>query len=122
LERLVSLRGEEALQYGSGQGHPELRERILDVMGPNRGTAHPDDVVCTTGSQQALDLVTRIFVDPGDVVVAEAPSYVGALGVFPAYQAGGVHVPMDDDGLVPEALEATLIRLRRAGRRVKLLY
>ena len=78
--------------------------------------AHPDDVVVTTGSQQALDLVTRIFIDPGDVVVAEAPSYVGALGVFRAYQADVVHVPIDADGLIPAALEATLAALaaRRA--------
>ena len=52
--------------------------------------------------------MTRIFVDPGDVVLAEAPSYVGALGVFRAYQADVVHVPLDDDGLMPEALEAAL--------------
>jgi 2-aminoadipate transaminase len=76
----------------------------------------------TTGSQQALDLVTRIFIDPGDIVVAEAPSYVGALGVFRAYQADVVHVPLDDEGLIPEALEARLADLARAGRRAKLLY
>ena len=122
LSRLVAERGTVALQYGSGQGDPGLRERILDVMAPQQIVAHPDDIVVTTGSQQALDLVTRIFVDPGDVVVAEAPSYVGALGVFRAYQADVVHVPMDDDGLQPEALAETLLRLRREGRRVKLLY
>ena len=122
LARLVRERGEVALQYGSGQGDPGLRERILDVMAPQKVNAHPDDIVVTTGSQQALDLVTRIFVDPGDVVVAEAPSYVGALGVFRAYQADVVQVPMDADGLSPEALSDTLDRLRRAGRRVKLLY
>jgi DNA-binding transcriptional MocR family regulator len=122
LSRLVAQRGMVALQYGSGQGDPGLRERILDVMAPQQVVAHPDDIVVTTGSQQALDLVTRIFVDPGDVVVAEAPSYVGALGVFRAYQAEVVHVPMDDDGLQPEALADTLLRLRREGRRVKLLY
>jgi DNA-binding transcriptional MocR family regulator len=122
LARLVATRGAVALQYGSGQGDPGLRERILDVMAPQRVAAHPDDIVVTTGSQQALDLVTRIFVDPGDVVVAEAPSYVGALGVFQAYQADVVHVPLDDEGLVPEALEETLAGLTRAGRRVKLLY
>jgi 2-aminoadipate transaminase len=122
LATLVRERGEVALQYGSGQGDPGLRERILDVMAPQRISAHPDDIVVTTGSQQALDLVTRIFVDPGDVVLAEAPSYVGALGVFRAYQADVVQVPMDADGLQPEALSETLDRLRRAGRRVKLLY
>ncbi|AEE47905.1 PLP-dependent aminotransferase family protein [Cellulomonas fimi] len=121
-QRVVATRGLQALQYGSGQGDETLREQILDVMRLEGIDAHPDDVVVTTGSQQALDLVTRIFVDPGDVVVAEAPSYVGALGVFRAYQADVVHTPIDADGLVPEALEATLTELAAAGRRVKLLY
>lgn len=120
--RVVAERGYQALQYGSGQGDEGLREQILEVMALEGIDAHPDDVVVTTGSQQALDLVTRIFVDPGDVVVAEAPSYVGALGVFRAYQADVVHVPIDADGLIPEALEQTLAALARAGRRVKLLY
>lgn len=122
LGRLVADRGTVALQYGSGQGDPGLREQIIQVMALQRVQAHPDDVVVTTGSQQALDLVTRIFVDPGDVVVAEAPSYVGALGVFNAYQADVVHVPLDDDGLIPAALEECLVHLERQGRRVKLLY
>jgi len=116
---LVTTRGPVALQYGSGQGDPELRELICTVMALEGIEASPDDVVVTVGSQQALDLVTRIFVDPGDVVVAEAPSYVGALGTFAAYQAEVVHVPMDDLGLVPEALEETLARV---GPRVKFLY
>src|SRR5690625_1693436 len=77
--RLLAERGAEALQYGSGQGEESLREQILEVMALEGVRAHPDDVVVTTGSQQALDLVTRIFIDPGDVVLAEAPSYVGAL-------------------------------------------
>jgi 2-aminoadipate transaminase len=122
LAALVRERGTVAMQYGSGQGDVTLRERILDVMAPQQVAAHPDDVVVTTGSQQALDLVTRIFVDPGDVIVAEAPSYVGALGVFRSYQADVVHVGMDAHGLVPEALESALERLTAAGRRVKLLY
>ncbi|WP_318782931.1 PLP-dependent aminotransferase family protein [Cellulosimicrobium sp. SH8] len=121
-QRLVATRGATVLQYGSGQGDETLREQILDVVRLEGIECHPDDVVVTTGSQQALDLVTRIFVDPGDVVVAEAPSYVGALGVFRSYQADVVHVPLDEHGLVPEALEETLARLAADGRRVKLLY
>ncbi|UCN14762.1 PLP-dependent aminotransferase family protein [Cellulomonas iranensis] len=120
--RVVAERGLVALQYGSGQGDETLREQILEVMRLQAIEAHPDDVVVTTGSQQALDLVTRVFVDPGDVVVAEAPSYVGALGVFRAYQADVVHVPIDEHGLVPGALDETLTALAAAGRRVKLLY
>ena len=106
------------MQYGSGQGDPTLREQICDVMRLEGIEAHPDDVVVTVGSQQAVDLVTRIFCDPGDVVICEAPSYVGALGVFRAYQCDVVHVEMDDDGLVPEALRAgDRRRPRRPARR-----
>lgn len=119
---LVAEAGTTTLQYGSGQGDPVLRELITEVMALEGIAASAGDVVVTTGSQQALDLVTRVFVDPGDVVVAEAPSYVGALGVFAAYQADVVHVPTDDAGLVPQALEETLARLAAAGRRTKLLY
>jgi DNA-binding transcriptional MocR family regulator len=122
LARLVAQRGEVALQYGSGQGDPVLREQIVGVMAPQQVRAHPDDVVVTTGSQQALDLVARVFLDPGDVVLAEAPSYVGALGVFRSYQATVRHVAMDGDGLVPDALLEALRRLQAEGRRAKLLY
>lgn len=120
--RLISQKGAVALQYGSGQGEEVLREQIVEVMRPQGIDAHPDDVVVTTGSQQALDLVSRIFLDPGDVVLAEAPSYVGALGVFRSYQAQVVHVPLDQDGLQPAALEEALVRLRAEGKRVKFLY
>jgi 2-aminoadipate transaminase len=120
--RVIATRGTTALQYGSGQGDETLRDQILEVMRPEGINAHPDDVVVTTGSQQALDLVTRLFVNPGDVVVAEAPSYVGALGVFRAYQADVVHVAIDEAGLIPAALEEALQDLARAGRPVKLLY
>lgn len=122
MSRLIAEQGEVALQYGSGQGYEPLREQITQVMELEGIKAHPDDVVVTTGSQQALDLVTKIFIDPGDVIVAEAPSYVGALGVFRAHEADVVHVPMDADGLIPSALDETLTRLRGEGRSVKFLY
>jgi DNA-binding transcriptional MocR family regulator len=122
MHRLIIERGEVALQYGSGQGDEGLRAHITEVMALEGINAHPDDVVVTTGSQQALDLVTTIFIDPGDVVVAEAPSYVGALGVFRAHEADVVHVPMDADGLIPELLESTLTSLATEGRKVKFLY
>jgi 2-aminoadipate transaminase len=122
VERVVVEQGTEALQYGSGQGDPLLREQICMVMSHVGITAHPDEVVVTSGSQQALDLVTRIFVDPGDVVLAEAPSYVGALGTFRSYQAEVRHVAMDEDGLVPAALSEALATLSAQGRRAKMLY
>lgn len=120
--RLIRDRGVSMLQYGGGQGTEELREMISEVMRPDGIRGHADDVVTTTGSQQALDLISQIFINPGDVVLAEAPSYVGALGTFRAYQATVVHVPMDADGLIPEALEAKIDELEREGRPIKFLY
>jgi len=120
--QLVSEDGLVALQYGSGQGIAELREQICSVMAIEGISAHPDDVTVTVGSQMALDLVTRVFCDPGDVVLCEAPSYVGALTTFASYQANVVHVEMDADGLVPAAVSAAIDACRAAGRRIKFLY
>ncbi len=119
---LVAHHGPVAMQYGSGQGVPELREQITEVMRLEGIEAHPDDVVVTVGSQQAVDLVTRVFCDPGDVVICEAPSYVGALGVFKAYQCDVVHAEMDADGLVPAALQQAITATRAAGKKIKFLY
>lgn len=122
LHELVITDGRRAMQYGSGQGEPVLREAICEVMGLEGITAHPDDVTVTVGSQQGLDLVTRLFCDPGDVVLCEAPSYVGALGVFRAYQCEVVHVAMDEHGLDPTALAEALAALAAAGKKAKFLY
>jgi 2-aminoadipate transaminase len=119
---LVLSNGPTAMQYGSGQGDPTGRDQICDVMRLEGIEAHPDDVVVTVGSQQAVDLVTRIFCDPGDVVICEAPSYVGALGVFRSYQCDVVHAAMDADGLVPDALRDAIASVRASGRRIKFLY
>jgi len=120
---LIRERGAVALQYGSGQGDVRLREQIAsEIMTPVGIAAHPDDVVVTTGSQMALDLVVRVFCDPGDVVLVEAPSYVGALGVFRAYECDIVHVAMDDEGLNPVALEEAIAHVIASGRRPKLIY
>ncbi len=119
---LVAKHGTEALQYGSGQGHPLLREQICEVMALEGIRANPDDVVVTTGSQQALDLISRIFIDPGDVVLVEAPSYVGALGTFKQYEAAVVHVETDENGLVPAALRDAIKSVRQSGRKIKFLY
>jgi 2-aminoadipate transaminase len=122
LNDLVLDRGVIAMNYAVAQGYPPLREQIIEVMRPVGIEANADDVVVTVGSQQALDLVTRIFCDPGDVVICEAPSYVGALGVFAAYECDVVHVAMDEDGLVPEHLDAAIASAIASGRRVKFLY
>jgi DNA-binding transcriptional MocR family regulator len=122
IDELVANNGATALQYAGAQGDPRLREQICDIMRLEGIEGHPDDVVITVGSQQAVDLVTRVFCDPHDVVICEAPSYVGALGVFKAYECDVVHAEMDRHGLVPEALRQAIGSVRAAGRTVKFLY
>ncbi|MEF2976374.1 PLP-dependent aminotransferase family protein [Subtercola sp. YIM 133946] len=122
MNRVMRDEGSVALQYGSGQGVPRLREHILEIMALEGIRGSVDDVIVTTGSQQALDLVTKLFINPGDVILAEAPSYVGAIGVFRSYQADIVHVLMDDDGLIPDALREAIAREKSAGKAIKFLY
>jgi 2-aminoadipate transaminase len=116
--RVLRERGPVALQYGAGSGQVGLKERLVDLMAEEGVAAGPDDVLITVGAQQALDLVGKLFIDPGDAVAVEAPSYVGALSAFAAFQPRYLQIPMDDDGLVVEELEAALA----AGERPKFLY
>jgi len=122
MDKVMAEQGPVALQYGSGQGVPELREQILEVMALEGISGSADDVVVTTGSQHALELFSKLFIDPGDVVIAEGPSYVTAMVIFNSYQADVDHVPMDEHGLIPGALREHIARLKAAGRRIKFLY
>ena len=119
---LIRRRGPQIMNYGTAQGEDRIREQICEVMALEGIEASPDDVIISCGSQQGLDLVTRTFINPGDVILAEAPSYVGALGTFASYQAHVVHVAMDDAGIIPEAFRAATVASRAAGRSVKFLY
>ena len=111
-----------ALQYGPTEGDARLRDELVRWMAKDGITVTRDQVLVTIGSQQGLDIVGRVFLDPGDVVIVERPSYMAALQVFRSYRAEMVGVEQDDDGLRPERLEETLARLARSGKRVKLLY
>lgn len=122
MQRVMRDEGARALQYGSGQGTPELRQHILDIMAIEGIRAGVDEIVVTTGSQQALDLVAKLFLNPGDVVLTESPSYVGALGIFRSYQAEVNHIAMDAEGMIPAALTERIQSLRAAGKNIKLLY
>jgi DNA-binding transcriptional MocR family regulator len=119
---LMADRSNQALQYSGGQGYPILREHVREIMGLEGIESNVDDIVITTGSQHGLDLVSSLFLDPGDVVLAEGPSYVGALGVFRARQAHIEHVYTDLEGISPEALNSTIERVQAAGKKIKFLY
>jgi 2-aminoadipate transaminase len=111
-----------ALQYGPTEGLAAVKECIAQVMAAEGMEVDRDEVLVTTGGQQVIDLVCKTLVDPGDVVVAEAPTYPGAVPTFCAYQADVVQVTMDRDGMRIDELEAVLKELDAAGRRPKFIY
>ena len=121
-QQMFAQDGATAMQYGGGQGLETLREQITDIMSLEGIHASAANVTITAGSQHALDLVTQLFVNPGDPILVEAPSYVGALSVFHSYQCDVHHVLMDQEGLIPEALDEAATQLERAGRPAKFLY
>ncbi|MEX2193851.1 MAG: PLP-dependent aminotransferase family protein [Thermoleophilaceae bacterium] len=122
-QRIAAESCAKALQYGPTDGLAEVKDCIAEVMEAD-GSPAPDrdQVIVTTGGQQVIDLVTKTFIDPGDVVIAEAPTYPGAVPTFSSYQANVVQVDMDSDGMRIDLLEETLDRLDREGRRPKFIY
>jgi 2-aminoadipate transaminase len=111
-----------ALQYGPTEGMRAAVDCVLQVMAAERTAVDREDVIVATGGQQVIDLVCKTLIDPGDVIVAEAPTYPGAVPTFGAYQADVVQIEMDADGMPIDELEAVLDRLAGEGRRPKFIY
>lgn len=106
---LVLKEGQKLLQYATTEGRPSLREKIAKRMTEKYKTpVVADDILITTGSQQCLDFAGKLFLDPGDVVLCESPSYLGALNAFNAYQPVFKEVPTDGEGIIPEELDKIL--------------
>ena len=106
---LVLKEGRQLLQYATTEGRPTLRAKIAKRMADKYQTnVDKDDILITTGSQQCLDFCGKLFLNPGDVVLCESPSYLGALNAFNAYQPNFVEVPTDNQGLIPEELDKIL--------------
>jgi 2-aminoadipate transaminase len=122
MTRIAQESAAEALQYGPTEGFRETVDCIVEVMGAEGMLPDPEDVIVTTGGQQAIDLLCKALVDPGDVVICEAPTYPGAIPVFCSYEAETIQVECDGEGMRIEELEATLERLDGEGRRPKLIY
>ena len=112
----------QALQYGPTEGHVEAREAVVAVMAAEGMAVEADEVLITTGGQQVIDLVCKTLIDPGDVIVAEAPTYPGAVPTFCAYQAEVVQIDMDNDGMRLDLLEQALDDLAAEGRAPKFIY
>ena len=109
---VLTHNGAAALQYSESEGYRPLREWIATEVGVRGFKASADDVLITNGSQQGLDLMGKLFLNPGDVVLTENPTYLAAIQAFQTFEAKFVPVPTDNDGLIPEALPE-LIRLHR---------
>ena len=111
--------GRVALQYSSTEGYPRLREQIAErMLAKNNIHTDKDHILVTSGSQQGLDFSGRVFLNPGDVVLIEAPTYLAAINAFKAYECTFKEVPTDDKGMIPEALEKIL----ETTENVKLVY
>jgi 2-aminoadipate transaminase len=121
-QRIAEESCAKALQYGPTEGLDETKACIAQVMAAEGMQVDHEDMIVTTGGQQVIDLVTKTLIDPGDVVIAEGPTYPGAVPVFSSYQADVVQVDMDSDGMRIDLLEETLDRLARDGRRPKFIY
>ena len=111
-----------ALQYGPTDGIAPTMESVVEVMAAEDTYVEREDLILTTGGQQVIDLVCKTLIDPGDVIVAEAPTYPGAIPTFGAYQAEVVQIDMDGEGMPIDELEATLDTLQAQGRRPKFIY
>jgi 2-aminoadipate transaminase len=122
LSHMAATDSAKALQYAPTDGIAAVRDCIETVMAAEGMDVDPQDVLVTTGGQQVIDLVCKTLVDPGDVVIAEAPTYPGAIPAFTAYQADVVQIAMDEDGMKVDELEATLDRLDAEGRTPKFVY
>jgi 2-aminoadipate transaminase len=110
--RVLSEIGARALQYGVTEGVRSLRERIAAEMAVRGVSCSIDDILVTTGSQQSLDLLGKIFLDPGDVIITENPTYLAAIQSFQCFEARFVAAPTDEDGIVPEAVDELAARVK----------
>ncbi len=109
---VLSQLGSKALQYGVTEGVPALRSAIVREMAERGVSCGVEDILVTTGSQQSLDLIGKVFLDPGDTVLTENPTYLAAIQSFQCFEASFAAVPTDDDGIIPEAVDELASRLK----------
>ena len=114
--------GQNALQYGTTEGDPLLRKMLAERHRRQGLEIGPENIVITTGSQQALDLIARIFIDQDDHVLCGLPSYLGGINAFQVYGAKMKGIALDDNGMIPSELEKSVQTLKDLGRKVKFIY
>lgn len=120
--QLLREKGATALQYGPTEGESGLREEVAKWLSREKTSVRPENILVTSGSQQGLDIVSKVFLDPKDIVVLELPSYIGGIQSFTAYRARMIGVPQDDDGMRMDLLEKTLTKLAAKRKKPKFIY
>jgi 2-aminoadipate transaminase len=120
--QVLREKGATALQYGPTEGEPALREALAGWLTKERPDLRAENILVTSGSQQALDLLAQVLIDPGDPVIVELPSYIGALQAFAAHRARMIGVPQDDEGIRTDLLEKALEKHSRRKRKPKFIY
>ncbi len=122
MTRIAQESAAEALQYGPTEGFERMKDVIAGIMAAEGMAPDREDIIVTTGGQQALDLIAKALLDPGDPVICEGPTYPGAVPVFCSYQAETFQVELDEQGLRVDLLEELIERLEGEGRRAKFIY
>ncbi len=122
VRRVLAENHATALQYGPTDGYAPLKHSLIEVMAEEGTPCYPEDIIVTNGAQQALEMIAKIFINPGDHIITEAPSYVGALNSFLSYQPRIHPVPMDEEGIVLEGVREVLAGLASAGSTAKFIY
>jgi 2-aminoadipate transaminase len=122
MDRITRESVAEVLQYGPTEGLDLVREQIVNVMAAEDMRIEAMDVTVTTGGQQAIDLITKVLIDPGDILICDAPTYPGAIPTFCSYEADVIQIECDSDGMRIDLLEETLAELASRGRKPKFIY
>ena len=122
VKRILKTNGDISLQYGESEGYYPLKTKLIEVMKLEGLDTVEEDIITTTGGQQALDLLAKIFIDPGDIIITESPAYAGALNSFRSYEAKIIGIPLDKDGIDTSILEKKLKELGDKKARVKFIY
>ena len=119
---VLEKEGPESLQYGTTEGDSHLRSLLVERHRRQGLDISMENLTITTGSQQALDLIAKIFLDQGDYVLCGLPSYLGGMNAFTTYGAKLKGITLDEEGMKPDELEETIHKLRQLGRKIKLIY
>lgn len=121
-EKIFKEHGSKVFQYSSTDGSQELKEYLVEFLARRGVEISLEELIITTGSQQGLDLVSKIFINPGDLVFVEKPGYVGGIGAIKSYEAEVIGIEMEEDGINVEFLERKLITAQQQGKKVKFIY